>query len=106
MLAIEANAQTPCPELERLRNAATEAQQQVTRDPESIRCGSYHRLARAAEAVVEYARNNRESCGISTELLVKMERYHHMAAQDRNNFCAGRLLRPLPLLVIPRRRRD
>ena len=52
--AIQANAQTPCPELERLRSEATEVSKQVARDPVSIRCGSYYRLARAAEAIVEY----------------------------------------------------
>ncbi len=99
--AIQANAEMPCPELERLRSEATEASKQVTRDPESVRCGSYYRLARAAEAIVEYAHNNRESCGISADSLERMERYHRVAVRDRNNFCAKRPLLPLPLEVIP-----
>ena len=102
--AIQTNAEMLCPDLERLRSEATEASKQVTRDPESIRCGSYHRFARAAEATVEYAHNNRESCGISAESLEQMERYHRVAVRDRNNFCAGRPLRALPLEIpIPRR---
>jgi hypothetical protein len=95
--AVQANAQTPCPELERLRNEAAEVSKQMTRDPESIRCGSYYRLARAAEAIVGYAHDNRQSCGISAESLDQMEGYHRVAVQNRDNFCGGRPLLPRPL---------
>jgi hypothetical protein len=99
--AIQANAETTCLELGQLRSVAAEASKEVTRDPVSIRCGSYHRLARAAEAIVDYAQNNRESCGISAESLEHMERYHRVAVRDRDNFCAGRPLLPRPLDVRP-----
>jgi hypothetical protein len=65
--AIQASAETPCPELERLRSEATEASKQVQRDPVSVRCGSHHRFARATQAILEYVYNNRESCGISDQ---------------------------------------
>ena len=100
--AIQANAQTPCPELERLRSEATEASKQVQRDPASVRCGSYHRFARATEAIVGYAHDNRESCGISDQALKRMERSHREVARDRNNFCAGRPLFQFPSEVKPR----
>jgi hypothetical protein len=99
---IPANAETPCPELERLRSEATEASKQVQRDPETVRCGSYHRLARAREGIVEYVHSNRESCGISDQALERMEKSHREAVRDRNNFCAGRLLFQFPSEVKPR----
>jgi hypothetical protein len=100
--SIHANAERPCAELERLRSEATKVSKQVTRDPESVRCRSYYRLARAAEAIVEYAHDSRESCGISADSLERMERYHREAVHDRNNFCAGRPLGQTPFLEIPR----
>jgi hypothetical protein len=99
--AIQANAQKPCPELGRLLIEAAEVSVQTARDPESVRCGSYYRLARAAEAIVEYAHDNRESCGISPGSLEQMERDHRVAVRNRNNFCAGRPVLPLPLDVNP-----
>jgi hypothetical protein len=100
--AIQASAETPCPELERLRSEATEASKQVQRDPVSVRCGSHHRFARATQAILEYVYNNRESCGISDQALERMERSHREAVRDRNNFCAGRPLFQFPLDVKPR----
>jgi hypothetical protein len=88
--AIQTNAEMPCPELERLRSEATEAWNQVERDPVSVRCRSYHRFVRADEATVEYAHSNHESCGFSAQSLEQMEMHHRMAVRDRNNFCAGR----------------
>jgi hypothetical protein len=101
-LGIPARAETPCPELERLRSEATEASKQVQRDPVSVRCGSYHRLARATEAIVEYVHDNRESCGISDQALERMERSHREVVRNRNNFCAGRPLWQFPSEVKPR----
>jgi hypothetical protein len=61
-LGVQADAQTPCPELLRLRNAATEAWRQAMRAPPSERCGALHRASLAAEATLTYADSNRESC--------------------------------------------
>jgi hypothetical protein len=97
-----AQGETSCPELARLRGEAAEASKQMTRDPVSIRCGSYHRIARATEAIVNYVNGNRESCGVLDQSLEEIERRHRNAVLDRDNFCAGRPLRPLPLLVLPR----
>ena len=42
-LGVQAEAKTPCPELVRLRNAATEAWKEAMRVPPSERCGAlYH----------------------------------------------------------------
>jgi hypothetical protein len=99
---IPANAETPCPELERLRSEVAEASKQVQHDPVSVRCGSYHRFARAMEAIVEYVHDNRESCGISDQELERMERSHREVVRDRNNFCAGRPIFQFPSEVKPR----
>jgi hypothetical protein len=75
-LGVQVEAQTPCPELVRLRNAATEAWKQAMRAPPSERCGALYRAALAAEATLKYADNNRESCDITVPLLNQVERYH------------------------------
>ena len=41
-LGVQAEAQTPCSELVRLRNAATEAWRQAMRAPPSERCGALY----------------------------------------------------------------
>jgi hypothetical protein len=101
-LAVLVQAQTPCPELVRLRNAATEAWKQAMRAPPSERCAALYRASRAAEATFKYADNNRESCDISVPLLDQVERYHREAVQARDNVCAGRPLRPYPPDIIQR----
>jgi hypothetical protein len=63
-LAVQAEAQTPCPEYLRLRNATTEAWKQAMRAPRSERCGALYHASLAAEATLKYADNNRESCNI------------------------------------------
>ncbi len=68
-LGVQAEAQTPCPELVRLRNAATEAWKEAMRVPPSQRCGALYHASLAAEATLKYANNNRESCDISVPLL-------------------------------------
>ena len=98
----QATAQTPCPELARLRSETAEAWKQATRAPASERCGSYIRFSLAAKAMVEYANNNRESCGISVQSLNQMEGSHRDAIKARNNICAGRPLRPYPADIILR----
>ena len=101
-LGVQAEAQTPCPEYLRLRNAATEAWKQAMRAPPSERCGALYHASLAAEATLKYTDNNRESCDISVQLLNQVEGYHREAVQARNNACAGRPLRPYPADIIQR----
>jgi|SRR5262249_39660213 len=93
-LGVQVEAQTPCPEYLRLRNAATEAWKQAMTAPPSERCGALYHASSAAEATLKYADNNRESCNISVQLLNQVEGYH--------NACAGRPLRPFPADIIQR----
>ena len=99
-LGVQAEAQTPCPELVRLRNAATEAWRQAMRAPPSERCGALHRASLAAEATLTYADSNRESCDIPGPSLNQVEGYRREAVQARDNACAGRPLRPYPADII------
>jgi hypothetical protein len=101
-LVLEADAQTPCSELARLRGEAAEAWKQATKAPASERCGSYIRLSLAAKAMVEYANNHRESCDISVQSLNQMEGSHRDAVKARDNVCAERPLRPYPAEIIQR----
>jgi hypothetical protein len=97
---IQANAQADCPELARLRNEAQETLEQSTTVPASERCYMYNRLSEAWGALAQYANDNRESCHVSTASLNEFERYHRDAVKDRDNVCAGRLLRPYGADVI------
>jgi hypothetical protein len=99
-LGVQADAQTPCPELVRLRNTATEAWKQAMRAPPSERCGALHRASLAAEATLTYAASNRESCDIPAPSLNQVEGYHREAVRARDNACAGRPLRPYPADII------
>lgn len=99
-LGVQAEARTPCPELVRLRNAATEAWKDAMRAPASERCGALHHASLAAEATLNYADSNRGSCDISAPLLNQVEGYHRAAVQARDNACAGRPLRPYPADII------
>ena len=101
-LAVQVEAQAPCPELVRLRNAATEAWQQAMREPPSERCGALYHASLAAQATLKYADNNRESCDISVPLLNQVERYRREAVEARNNACAARPIRPFPADIIQR----
>jgi len=101
-LGVQAEAQPPCPELVRLRNAATDAWKDAMRAPASERCGALHGASRAAEATLTYANSNRASCNISVPLLNQVEGYHREAVQARDNACAGRPLRPYPADIIQR----
>jgi hypothetical protein len=101
-LGVQAEARTPCQEYLRLRNAATEAWKQAMRAPLSERCGALHHASQAAEATLNYADNNRESCDISAQLLNQVEGYHRETVQARDNACAGRPLRPYPPDIIQR----
>jgi hypothetical protein len=49
-LGVRAEAQTPCPEEVRLRNAATEAWKEAMKAPPSERCGALYHASLAAEA--------------------------------------------------------
>jgi len=118
-LGVQAEAQTPfpelvrlryvdqvpidvvgCPELVRLRNAATEAWKQAMRAPRSERCGALDQASSAAEATLAYADNNRGACNISVPLLNHVEGYRREALQARDSVCAGRPLRPYPPDII------
>jgi hypothetical protein len=101
-LGVQAQAQTPCPELVRLRNAANEAWKQAMSVPPSERCGALYHASLAAEATLKYANNNRESCDISVPLLNQVEGYRREAARARDTACAGRQLRPYPADIIQR----
>jgi len=101
-LGVQAEAQTRCPELVQLRNAATEAWTGAMRAPASERCGALYHASLAAQATLKYANNNRESCGISVPLLNQVEGYHRKAVQARDNACAGRPIRPYPADIIQR----
>jgi hypothetical protein len=101
-LTVRVEAQTPCPELVRLRNVATEVWKQAMRGPPSERCGALYHASLAAQATLKYADNNRESCDISVPLLNQVERYHREAVQARDNACAARPLRPFPADIIQR----
>jgi len=99
-LWVQAEAQTPCPEFLRLRNAANAAWKQAMSAPLSERCGALYRASSAAETTLNYANNNRESCDISVPLLNQVEGYHREAVRARHNACAGRPLRPYGADVI------
>ena len=101
-LGVQAEAQTPCPELVRLRSAATESWKEAMRVPPSERCGALYHASLAAEATLNYANNNRQSCDISVPLLNQVQGYHREAVQARDNACAGRPLRPYPADIVPR----
>jgi hypothetical protein len=101
-LGVHAEAKAPCPEYLRLRNAASEAWKQAMSVPRSERCGALDHASLAAEATLNYANNNRESCNISVPSLNWVERYHREAVQARDNACAGRPLRPYGADIIQR----
>jgi hypothetical protein len=101
-MGVQVEAQTPCPELVRLRNAATEAWKQAMRAPRSERCAALNHAASAAKATLEYAESNRQACDISVPLLNQVDGYQRQAVQARDNACAGRPLRPFPPDIIQR----
>lgn len=99
-LGVQIHAQTPCQEYLRLRNAATEAWKQAMRAQPSERCGALDHASLAAEATLDYAKSNRESCNIPVRLLNDVEGYHRDAVQARDSVCAGRRMRPFPPDII------
>ena len=101
-LGDQVEAKTPCPELVRLRNVATEAWKRAMRAPQSDRCGALYQAALAAEATRKYADDNRQACNVSVSLLNQVERSDREAGQARDNVCAGRPLRPYPPDIIKR----
>jgi hypothetical protein len=101
-LGVRAEAQAPCPELVRLRNAASEAWKQAMRAPASERCGMLYQASLAAEATLNYANSNHASCPVSDRLRNQLAGYHREAVQTRYNACAGRPLRPFPPDIIQR----
>ena len=101
-LGVQVEAKTPCPELVRLRNVATEAWKRAMRAPQSDRCGALYQAALAAEATRKYADDTRQACNVSVSLLNQVERSDREAVQARDNVCAGRPLRPYPPDTIKR----
>jgi hypothetical protein len=98
----QANAQAQCPELTRLRSEAAEAQKPMARGLISNRCDTYIRTSMAWRAVLQYAEDNREMCGISIRSLGEFEKYYSEAASARDNVCTGRPARPFPAEIIQR----
>jgi hypothetical protein len=98
----QANAQTLCPELTRLRGEAQEVLKQSRKVPPSERCYAYNRLSLAWGAVAQYANDNREACHISDSSLNDFERYRREAGEGRDNVCAGRPLRLYSAEIIQR----
>jgi hypothetical protein len=98
----QANAQAQCPELTRLRSEAAEASKPIRRALTSDRCETYIRSSMAWGAMVQYANDHRESCGISTRSLSEFEKYHREAVSARDNVCTGRPARPFPPEIIHR----
>lgn len=101
-LGVPAKAKAPCQEFVRLRDAASAAWTQAMRVPPSQRCGALYHASFAAQATLNYANNNHESCNVSVPLLNQVERYHREAVQARGNACAGRPLRAYPADIIER----
>src|SRR5262245_44115665 len=99
-LGVQAEAQAPCPELLRLRSAATEAWKQAMKVLPPERCGALYHASLAAEATLKFANKNHESCNISAPLLNQLEGYHREVIQARDNACTGRPLRPFPADII------
>ena len=97
-----AEARAPCPEYLRLRNAASESWTQAMRGPPSERCLALDHASWATEETLNYANNNRKSCGIPELLLDQLEGYHRETVRARDNVCAGRPARPFPPDIIQR----
>jgi hypothetical protein len=108
---VHAEALADCPELEQLQRAYYDASQQIgtgkgplatytidkTRAalsplPRAL-CEPYRRLAEAAKAWVEYARQHDELCRFSG-LLPLMEEEYSRAEEALDRVCSGRPLRP------------
>jgi len=98
----QANAQTQCPELTRLRSEAIAAQKPMRRDLFGGRCDAYIQISIAWRAVLQYAEDNRAMCDISIGSLGEFEKYYAEAVRVRDNLCAGRPARPFPAEIIQR----
>jgi hypothetical protein len=101
-IEVPATAQAPCSEVIRLRNEASGSLKLAMRALPSERCEELYRASLAAEATLNYANSNYESCHISDRLQNELEGYHRQAVQARNNACAARPLRPFPPDIIQR----
>ena len=101
----QASAQAQCPELTRLRSEATEAHKPVRRGPMlpvQGNCDVYVRSSMKWRAVLAYADEHREMCGISTASLNDFEKYYRDAVRARDNVCSGRPIQPFPAEIIQR----
>ncbi|MBR0687250.1 hypothetical protein JQ612_00235 [Bradyrhizobium manausense] len=92
-------AQAQCPELTRLRNEAVEAAKPRARSL-MPGCDGYIRASRAWSAVVDYASEHQDVCGISDRLLGDFATYRREAVTARNNVCSGRPARPFPADIV------
>src|SRR5215471_14602022 len=92
----QANAQTQCPDLVRLRSEAAEAQRPIGLGLISSRCDALIRSSIAWRAVLQYAEDNRKMCDVSVGSLADFEKYYSDAVRARDNVCAGRPARPFP----------
>ena len=100
-LGVQAEAQAPCPEYLRLRNAATEAWKQAMRAPRSERCGALYHASLAAEATLKYADNNRESCNISDVIVVAVGLVVALAFSNLVKAFTDNIINPLIASVQP-----
>jgi hypothetical protein len=98
----QANAQTQCPELTRLRSEAAGAQKPMGRGLISSHCDALIRSSIAWRAVLQYADDHREMCDVSVRSLADFEKYYAEAVSARDNVCAGRPVRPFPAEIIQR----
>ena len=96
----DANAQTNCPELVRLRGEAAEAAKQMAGVPNH--CEAYRRFSTAWGEIFRYANDHRELCNVSGVLLEEFEKRYREAAKARDSVCAGRPLQSFPPEIIKR----
>jgi hypothetical protein len=90
----QADAQAQCPELTQLRRAASKVM------PGLGLCGDYIHSVMAWDDALGYARDHREACDISGQLLGELAKYRGEAARRRDNVCAGRPVMAFPAEVI------
>jgi hypothetical protein len=92
----QAGAQVQCPELTQLRREAARVM------PGLGSCEAYIHSVMTWDDVLGYARDHRESCDISGQLLGELEKYRGDAARRRDNVCAGRPVMAFPADIIGR----
>jgi hypothetical protein len=103
-LCSQANAQTQCPELTRLRAEAVAAAKPTRGPPAPLlpRCETYIRISIAWNDVAKYASDHRDACDVSASVLDTIERAHREAVKARDNVCSGRPALSYPADIIRR----